>query len=84
MALSQSEARRVLSWRVKWARSVAAIGLVRVRGGMWWNMVPASRWARTRHLSVGGEVLCVMMDSVGQWLYVVEMVWMCALAMCPL
>jgi hypothetical protein len=26
------------------------------------------------HRSVGGEVLPVMMDSVGQWVYVVEMV----------
>jgi hypothetical protein len=47
-------------------------------------MVHASRWARTRHLSVGGEVLRDMMDYMGQWLYVVEMVWMWVLAMWPL
>jgi hypothetical protein len=64
----------VLSWGVKWARSVEAMGLVRESGGMWYNMVHASRWARTRHLSVGGEMLHVMMDSVGQCEYVVEMV----------
>jgi hypothetical protein len=46
--------------------------------------LPASRWARTRHLSVGGEEPCDMMNFVGQWLYVVEMVWMCALTMWPL
>jgi hypothetical protein len=33
---------------------------------------------------VGGDVPRDMMDFVGQCLYVVEMVWMCALAMCPL
>jgi hypothetical protein len=49
-----------------------------------WNMVPASRWARTKHRSVGGEELRVMMDSVGQWVYVVEMVRMCAHTMWPL
>jgi hypothetical protein len=42
-----------------------------------------SRWALTRHLSVGGVELRVMMDSVGQWEYVVEMVRMCARAMWP-
>jgi imidazole glycerol phosphate synthase subunit HisF len=50
------------------------MGLVRESGGMLWNMVPASRWARNMHRSVGGEVLLVMMDSVGQFVYVVEMV----------
>jgi hypothetical protein len=40
--------------------------LVHEGGGLWWNMVPASRWTRTRHLSVGGEVLRDMMDYVGQ------------------
>jgi hypothetical protein len=84
VVLSRSEARRVLSWRVKWARRVVAMGLVRDRGGIWWNMVPASRWARTRHMRAGGEVLRDMMDSVGQWLYAVEMVWVCVRAMCPL
>jgi hypothetical protein len=74
----------VSSWRVKWARSVVAMGLVRERGGMWWSMVLASRWARTRHLSVGREALRDMMDSVGQWLYVVKMVRMCVLAMWPM
>ena len=54
VGLSRSEAKRVLSWLVKWARSVEAMGLVRENGGMLWNMVPASRWALTRHLSVGG------------------------------
>jgi hypothetical protein len=63
----------VLSWRVKWSWSVEAMGLVRESGGLLWNMVHASRWARTMHRSVGGE-LRVMMDSVGQWVYVVEMV----------
>jgi hypothetical protein len=62
VSLSRSEARRMLSW---WARGVEATGLVRESGGMWWNMVLASRWARTRPLSVGGEVLRDMMDSVG-------------------
>jgi hypothetical protein len=38
VALSRSEAKRVLSWRVKWA-----MGLVRERRGMLWNMVSASR-----------------------------------------
>jgi hypothetical protein len=33
---------------------------------------------------VVGEVLLVMMDSVGQWTYVVEMVRMCVLAMWPM
>jgi hypothetical protein len=65
VALSRNEARRVLSRRVKWARSVEAMGLVRERGGMLWNMVHASRWARTMHRSVGGEELRDMMDSVG-------------------
>jgi hypothetical protein len=74
VALSLSEARRVLSWRVKWARRVEAMGLVRNSGGMLWNMVHASRWARTRHRSVGGEEQFDMMDSVGQWVYVVDMV----------
>jgi hypothetical protein len=60
------------------------MGLVRDRGGIWWNMVLASRWARTRHLSVGGEVLRDMMVSVGEWLYVGETVWTCVLAMWPL
>jgi hypothetical protein len=73
VALSLSEAGRVLSWRVKWSRSVEAMGLVRDSGGMMWNMVPASRWARTMHRSVGGEELPDMMDLVGQWVYVVEM-----------
>jgi hypothetical protein len=74
VALSRSEGKRVLSWWVKWVRSVEAMGLVRESGEMLWNMVPASRWARTRHLSVVGEVLRDMMDSVGQWVYVVAMV----------
>jgi hypothetical protein len=75
VALSLSEARRVLSWRVKWARSVEIMGLVRESGGMLWNKVPASRWARTRHRSVGGGKLRDMMDSVGRhWVYVVDMV----------
>jgi hypothetical protein len=69
---------------VKWARSVEAIGLVRESGGMLWNMVPASRWACTRHRSVGGEELPDMMDLVGQWEIVVDMVRMCARAMWPL
>jgi hypothetical protein len=73
VALSLSDARRMLSWWVKWARSVDAMGLVRVSGGMLWNMVPASRWALTRHRRVGGEWRD-MMDSVGQWVYVVDMV----------
>jgi hypothetical protein len=83
VALSRSEARRVLSLLVKWARSVEAIGLVREIGGMLWNMVPVSRWALTRHLSVGGVERHDMMDSVGQWEYVVEMVPTCARAMWP-
>jgi hypothetical protein len=33
---------------------------------------------------VGGEEPREMMDFVGQWLYVVEMVWMCVLALWPL
>jgi hypothetical protein len=74
VALPLSEARRVLSCQVKWSLSVEAMGLVRESGGMLWNMVPASRWARTRHRSEGGEELPDMMDSVGQWEYVVEMV----------
>jgi hypothetical protein len=74
VALSRSDARRVVSWRVKWARSVEAMRLVRESGGMLWNMVPASRWARTMQRSVGEEELPVMMDSVGQWVYVVDMV----------
>jgi hypothetical protein len=73
VALSHREAGRVVFWRVKWARSVEAMGLVRESGGMMWNMVHASRWARTRQRSVGRE-LRVMMDSVGQWVYVVDMV----------
>jgi hypothetical protein len=28
-------------------------------GGMWWNMEHASRWARTRHQSVGGRSLVI-------------------------
>jgi hypothetical protein len=52
-------------------------------GGMLWNMVPASRWARTRHRSVGGELRDIM-DSVGQWEYVVEMVRMYVLAIWPM
>jgi hypothetical protein len=32
--MSRSEARRVLSWLVKWARSVVAMGLVRERRGI--------------------------------------------------
>jgi hypothetical protein len=48
---------------------------------MLWNMVHVSRWARTMHQSIGGEVLPDMMDLVGQWVYVVEMVLMCVLAM---
>ena len=51
-----------------------ARGLVRDRGEIRWNMAPASRWARTRHRGAGGEMLRDMMDYVGQWLYVVEMV----------
>jgi hypothetical protein len=74
VALSRSEARRVLSWRVKWARSVEAMGLVRESGGILWNMVLASRYARTRDRSVGGEELPDMLYSVGQWVYVVDMV----------
>jgi hypothetical protein len=83
VALSRSEARRVLSWLVKWTRSVEAMGLVRESGGILWNMVPASRWALTRHLSVGGVDRLDMMDSLGEWEYVVEMVRMCARAMRP-
>jgi hypothetical protein len=49
------------------------MGLVRESGGILWNMVPASRWARARHRSVDGE-LRDMMDSVGQWVHVVDMV----------
>jgi hypothetical protein len=49
------------------------MGLVSESGGMLWNMVPASRWALTRHQSVGGE-LRDMIDSVGQWVYVVDIV----------
>jgi hypothetical protein len=59
------------------------MGLVRERG-IWWNKVPASRKARTRHLSVEGEEPRDRMDFVGQWLQVVEMVWMSVLAMWPL
>jgi hypothetical protein len=33
---------------------VVAIGLIRVRAGIVWNMVPASFWARTRHRMLGG------------------------------
>jgi hypothetical protein len=44
-------------------------------------MVTASRWARTRHVSVGGEEPRDMMEYVGQWLYVVGTVLMCVLAM---
>jgi hypothetical protein len=73
VALSRSETRRVLSWRVKWARSVEAMGLVRKSGRMLWNMVHASRWASTMHRSVVGE-LRVVMDSVGQWAYEVDIV----------
>ena len=51
---------------------------------MLWNMVPGSRWARTRHRNVGGEVLPNMIDSVGHWVYVVEIVRMCVMAMWPL
>jgi hypothetical protein len=76
--------RRVLSWWVKWARLVEAMGLVKERGGIWWDMVPASRWARTRQRSAGGEMVPVMMDSEGQWVYVVKMVRVCVLAMRPL
>jgi hypothetical protein len=83
VAQSLSEASRVLSCLVKWARSVEAIGLVRESDGMLWNMVPASRWARTMHRTVGGEELPHMMDSVGQWEYVVYMVRMCARAIWP-
>jgi hypothetical protein len=64
-----------VSWRVKWARIVVAMGLVRDRGMLWWNMVPASRWARTRYLRADGELVLDTMDSLGQWLYVAEMVW---------
>jgi hypothetical protein len=74
VAMFRSEARRVLSWRVKWSRSVEAMGLVRESGGMFWNTVPASRWARTMHRSVGGEELPYMMGSVGKWVYVVDRV----------
>jgi hypothetical protein len=83
VALSRSDAKRVWSWWVKWARSVEAMGLVMESGGMLWNMVHASRWARTRHRSVGGEVMPDMMDSVGQCVYVVEMVRVCVVAMWP-
>jgi hypothetical protein len=83
VALSLSEARRALSWLVKWARSVEAIGLVRESGGVLWNRVHASCCALTKHLSVGGVQRADMMDSVGQWEYVVEMVRMCARAMWP-
>jgi hypothetical protein len=75
---------RVSSWRVKWARSAVAMGLVRERGEMWWNMVPASRWARTRQMSVRGKEPRGMMDFMGHWLFVVEIVWMCVMAMWPL
>jgi hypothetical protein len=84
VALPRSEARRVLSWWVQWARIVEVMGMVRESGGIWWNKVRAWRWVRTRHLSVGGEVLRDMMDSVGQWVYVVEIVRTCDLAMWPL
>jgi hypothetical protein len=50
---------------------------------MWWNMVSASRWARTRLRSMGGELLPIMTDSVGEWVCV-EIVRMCVLAMWPL
>mgnify|MGYP003689911131 CR=1 FL=1 len=69
---------------VKWARRVVGMGLVRESGGMLWNMVPASRWARTKHFSVGGVRQVDMMDSEGQWEYVVDRVRMCARAMWPL
>jgi hypothetical protein len=52
--------------------------------GIWWNMVPASRWVRTRHVSVGGKEPRVMMESMGRWLYVVEIVWMCVMGMSPM
>jgi hypothetical protein len=84
VALSRNEVRRVLFGLVKWARSVEAMGSVRARGGMLLNMVHASRWACTMHRSVGGEELPDMMDSVGEWVYVVEMVPMCARVMWPL
>jgi hypothetical protein len=57
--------------------------LVRESGGILWNMVPASRWTLTRHLSVGGVELRVMIESVGQLEYVVEMVRICVRAMWP-
>jgi gamma-glutamyl:cysteine ligase YbdK (ATP-grasp superfamily) len=75
VVLSRRDARREVSWRVKWAQRVVAMGFVRDRGRMWWNMVPASRWARTKHLRVCGELVRDMMDFVGQWLYVAEIVW---------
>jgi hypothetical protein len=64
----------VSSWRVKWAQSVEAMGLVSVRGAILWKKVPASRWAWTRHMIVGGEEPRHMMDYVGQWLHVVDTV----------
>jgi hypothetical protein len=34
-------------------------------------------------MSVGGDEPRDMMDCVGQWVYAVEMVWTCILAMWP-
>jgi hypothetical protein len=53
-------------------------------GEIRWNNALASRWVRTRHRSGGGEEPCDMMDSEGQLLYAVEMVWVCVMAMLPL
>jgi hypothetical protein len=55
------------------------MGFMREKGGMWWENMPASRWAR----SVGGEEPRDMIDCEGQWLQVVEMVWICVLAILP-
>jgi hypothetical protein len=64
------------------AMGVVAMGLVSVTVGIWWNKVPASFWARTRHRSVGGASPRHMMDFVFYWVYnKVEMVCMCDHAM---
>jgi hypothetical protein len=40
-------------------------GIGEGEGGICWDMVPASPWARTRHLSVDGEEPRDIMDFVG-------------------
>jgi hypothetical protein len=74
VALSRREVRRVSSWRGKWAQECRGDGVGEGEGRVWWKNVPASRWVRTRHLSMGGEEPCDMMDPMGQLLYLVEMV----------